>query len=440
VTRRPVTIAGAGPAGLCAALLLGRSGERVLVREKRADVGQRFRGAVHGVENWSSLEPFSARLSSWGVELGAAWTPCHELRLCDGRSMRTIRSTEPLFYLVRRGSDADSLEGRLLQLARDAGAEIRFGETFAPGSADFDATGPSSARRVCTERGIHFVTRAPDLAAALVAPEATPSGYAYLLVRSGVGSLCAVRFDGQPVRREQLSRCERLLLRHVPLDIREPKPGAGFGSFSLLGRFGGAGGWAIGESAGIQDMLWGFGIRRALESAALAARCWRDGASYPAFAARALGVPDRAALVNRCIWDATATRALPAYVHLLRRQGDVRAALFRATREGLLHRALYPLALWRMRRRFPHLGDVDGAGPSPIVRSRRAGSGVEAQDDHLGRTQAHSSLKWVALDDVDGVNDAGGFQLLPDSKDVHIQALLRDSEHVEQDAHGNPTV
>jgi flavin-dependent dehydrogenase len=360
---RPVTIAGAGPAGLCAALLLGRSGVRVLVREKRADVGQRFRGAVHGLENWSSLEPFSERLSGWGVELGATSTPCHELWLCDGRSLRTIRSPEPLFYLVRRGSDADSLEGRLLRLARDAGAEIRLGETFAPGSADFDATGPVSTRRVCTEMGIHFVTRAPDLAAALVTHEATPSGYAYLLVRSGVGSLCAVRFDGQPVRREQLALCERLLLRHVPLDVREAKPGAGFGSFSLLGCFGGAGGWAIGESAGIQDMLWGFGIRRALESAALAARCWLDGAPYPAVAARELGVPDRAALVNRCIWDTTAARALPAYAHLLRRQGNIRAALFRATRGGLLHSALYPLALWRMRRRFPHLSELEGADP-----------------------------------------------------------------------------
>jgi hypothetical protein len=211
--------------------------------------------------------------------------------------------------------------------------------------------------------GIHFVTSAPDLAAALVAHEATPSGYAYLLVRSGVGSLCAVRFDGQPVRREQLARCERLLLRHVPLEIRDAKPGAGFGSFSLFGRFGGPDGWAIGESAGIQDMLWGFGIRRALESAALAARCWLDDAPYPAFAGRELGVPDRAALVNRCIWDTTATRALPAYVHLLRRQGNVRAALFRATRGGLLHRVLFPLALWRMRRRFPHLSELDGADP-----------------------------------------------------------------------------
>lgn len=225
VNGRPVTIAGAGPAGLCAAVLLGRSGARVLVREKRADVGVRFRGAVHGVENWSSPEPFSERLESWGIELGSASTPCHELWLCDGRSLRTIRSPEPLFYLVRRGADADSLEGRLLQLAREAGAEVRFGESCAPGTADFDATGPVSARRVCTEAGIHFATHAPDLAAALVAPDATPSGYAYLLVRSGVGSLCAVRFDGQPVRREQLALCERLLLRFVRSTSATQDPG-----------------------------------------------------------------------------------------------------------------------------------------------------------------------------------------------------------------------
>jgi flavin-dependent dehydrogenase len=146
-----------------------------------------------------------------------------------------------------------------------------------------------------------------------------------------------------------------LLRRHVTIDVHERQPGAGFGSFSLRALFGQGRCWALGERAGLQDFLWGFGIRRALESAALAARCWVVGGEYPALAARAFGFPDRTALVNRYLWDATAARGLPIYVRLLSRGGDVRSALGRATAERWLHRALYPLVWRHARQRFPFL-------------------------------------------------------------------------------------
>ena len=356
VTSEPLRIAGAGPAGLCAAVLLARTGLRVELRERRSLVGHRFRGAVHGVENWSSSEPFTARLGAWGIDLDGALRPCRELWLCDRRRLRPIRSPEPLFYLVRRGPEGGSLEGELLRMALEAGVDVRLGQTFEPGAAQLEAMGPSRSHRMCAEAGFHFETRSSDLAAALVDREATPRGYAYLLVREGEGSLCVVRFDGLPVASGQLEQCEALLRRQIDVEVRQRRPGAGFGAFRWLGHFGTTGCWALGEQAGLQDLLWGFGIRRALESAELAARCWLEGADYAAAARRTFAVPDRAALVNRCLWDATAARALPIYARWLRRQGDVRAALRRATTEQPLHRWLYPLALRRLRCR---LGPVD---------------------------------------------------------------------------------
>jgi hypothetical protein len=350
-----VRIAGAGPSGLCAALLLRRAGLSVELRERRAQVGGRFVGAVHGIENWSSPEPFTDRLAAWGVDLTAVLRPCHELLLCDARQSHVLSSALPLFYLVRRGPEPDCLEGRLQELAREAGVALRLGECFERNVADLDATGPSSERRACVEAGFHFQTGSPDLAAALVEREATPAGYAYLLVRAGHGSLSVVRFDGHAVGQEQLRAAERLLRRHVAVEVRERRPGAGFGSFSLHALFGEGRRWALGERAGLQDFLWGFGIRRALESAALAARCWLGSGEYPVLAARAFGIPDRAALVNRYLWDATAARGLPLYVRLLARGGDLRAALARATAERWLHRALYPLCARHAGRRFPQL-------------------------------------------------------------------------------------
>jgi flavin-dependent dehydrogenase len=353
---RPVArIAGGGPSGLVAALLLARAGVRVELREKRAQVGARFSGAVHGIENWSTRSSFARFLAELDPELEAVATPCHDLSFCDDERARHVHSAEPLFYLVQRGPERGAIEATLLRLAREAGADVRLGASFAPGEADFDATGPRSEQRFCVETGFHFRTSAPDLAAALVSREATPAGYAYLLVRSGIGSLCAVRFDGRPVARAQLEACERSLLRHVPLDTIERWPGAGFGAFTPLGHLVRGNAWAIGEAAGLQDALWGFGIRRALESAALAARAWIEGADYSQVCRERLGLPDRAALVNRCLWDATAARWPQLYAHLLCRRGDVRGALRRATREAWPHRVLYPLVRPWLRQRLPRL-------------------------------------------------------------------------------------
>jgi flavin-dependent dehydrogenase len=352
----PVRIAGAGPAGLSAAFSLARAGIAVEVRERRSVVGGRFRGCVHGIENWSTEQDFSERLGEWALDLSSSLTPCHELLLCNEQTSRRIRSSVPLFYLVSRGPDESSLEAALLRRARDAGADVRLGTSFPPGCVDLDATGPSSSRRVCMEAGIKFRTRSPDLAAALVVRSATPAGYAYLLIRSGVGSLCVVRFDGKTVVREQLRECERWFRRHVSFDVEHAKASAGYGTFSLHPELQAGASFCIGEAAGLQDFLWGFGIRRALESGALAARCLLEASHYPSLARREFELPDRASVVNRYLWDKTAALGFRPYVSLMGRHEDVRAALRRSTRQRLIHKLLYPLASARLARRFPRLG------------------------------------------------------------------------------------
>jgi flavin-dependent dehydrogenase len=350
-----VRIAGAGPAGLCAAVILARAGARVEVRERRSEVGGRFRGCVHGIENWSSNEDFADRLRSWGVDLSEALTPCHELLLCNGQTSQRIESKSPLFYLVSRGPDPKSLEAALLDRARDAGADVQFRATFAQGCVDVDATGPVSSRRVCVEAGIKFQTRSADMAAALVERGATPAGYAYLLVRAGTGTLSAVRFDGQSVSRDQVVKCERIFRQHVELQMDHARPSAGYGSFSLHPQLERAATWCVGEAAGLQDFVWGFGIRRALESAALAARCALSSTPYANLARREFDLPDRASVLNRYLWDATAAIGFRAYVNLLCRRGDPREALRRATRQRMIHRLCYPLFGSALRRRYPHL-------------------------------------------------------------------------------------
>ncbi len=67
--REPVTVIGAGPAGLACAIALARAGRRVVVRERRHDVGARFHGDFQGIENWSDERDV---LEVWAAVAGLA--------------------------------------------------------------------------------------------------------------------------------------------------------------------------------------------------------------------------------------------------------------------------------------------------------------------------------------------------------------------------------
>jgi flavin-dependent dehydrogenase len=104
------------------------------------------------------------------------------------------------------------------------------------------------------------------------------------------------------------------------------------------------GGPLAGECAGLQDALWGFGIRLAIESGVLAARCLLDGSSYQEAWRRELQPALHASLVNRALYERCGNRG---YVWLLRAQqscGDTRRFLRWLYRAGPIRRRLLPWA------------------------------------------------------------------------------------------------
>ena len=98
-----IPVAGAGPAGLAAAITLARAGRRVVVHEARNEVGARFGGDLQGLENWSSEEDVLAEFARLGITTEFARWPCLSGTAFDaaGAAYR-VRSAEALCYLVRR--------------------------------------------------------------------------------------------------------------------------------------------------------------------------------------------------------------------------------------------------------------------------------------------------------------------------------------------------
>lgn len=63
IKQKTISIAGAGPAGLTAAINLARAGYDVVVHEQHSDVGMCFSEDFQAIENWSSDEDLLATLA-----------------------------------------------------------------------------------------------------------------------------------------------------------------------------------------------------------------------------------------------------------------------------------------------------------------------------------------------------------------------------------------
>src|SRR5581483_9370138 len=106
----PVSIVGAGPAGLACAIALARAGYDVVVHEQRDRVGGRFHGDFQGLENWSCEGDVLAELTSSGILSSFDRTPVSRVdALMPGaRVMRSRAPSRSITWCVGGGNQAHS--------------------------------------------------------------------------------------------------------------------------------------------------------------------------------------------------------------------------------------------------------------------------------------------------------------------------------------------
>lgn len=344
-------IVGAGPAGLSAAITLARAGRRVVVHEAHAEVGYRFQGDLQGLENWTSDEDVLDELRRLGITTEFANLPCLESTAFDARRREyPIRSRAPLFYVVERGPGPKTLDAALLAQARTLGVEVRFSHRLAHvEGASILATGPRAADAIAV--GYHFDTDMADGCWVICDDALAPEGYAYLLVMKGRGTVKSCMFTGFKQESLYVKRTVEAFQRLAGLRMRNPHAHGGVGNFRIpVSAYSGPHP-AVGEQAGFQDTLWGFGMRYAIVSGVLAARSLLDGSDYDVLWRREFGELQRAAVVNRALF---ATFGNLGYAWVLRRQEhpvDARTFLSGFYRASWAKRLLLPWAQRRYRSR-----------------------------------------------------------------------------------------
>ncbi len=316
--RNMITIAGAGPAGMAAAIVLVKAGYRVQVFEQRATVGGRFNDDYQGLENWSRQEDVLTEIQAAGVEPIWWQRPFYGGVLYDP-SMRPINiaAPSPLFYMVRRGAlHPQSLDLALLDQARGIGSEFVFNQRIDPSSADIIATGPCGTPNAIAA-GITFRTGREDFASAILSDDLAPAGYAYFLIADGQATLATVLFENF----KEVHKCMRRTVVAIQqlfgiTDFPNVRHWGGYGSFSVPQSCEQKGALLVGEAAGFQDSLFGFGIRNALISCTLAAQSIIEGRSYDELWRERLLPNLKASLVNRVVYGKLGNIAKGAFWYM----------------------------------------------------------------------------------------------------------------------------
>ncbi len=153
--------------------------------------------------------------------------------------------------------------------------------------------------------------------------------------------------------KEYLQRTVEFFREKVGIELVNARRFGGFGNLRPLGRSRKGGMLYVGEAAGFQDALFGFGLRNAMLSGHLAARALLDGrpADYDALVGDRLAGLMKASVIKRYFYEKLGNRG---YARLSRRidgMSDVRDWLRRSyARPSWLGSLFDPLACRKLAR------------------------------------------------------------------------------------------
>ncbi len=337
---RKIKISGAGVSGLTAAINLAINGYDVTVVERKDRVGFKYKGDFQGLENWTSSGDILEYLCSINIPIGFDYEPFSECYYYNSNLKKhLIKSQNVGFYIVKRGPLDGTIDNFLYRKAVDVGVTIEFNRIAKVEEVDIIATG--SPFPFLIGKGITFKTNVEKIALGLFDDEVAPKGYAYLICISGQGTLATVSKMGTNNMSVYLEKAIKKFKKIVDFDMDDPINFTGVGTrFRAIG----SGIPKVGEAAGFQDAMWGFGLRMAFQSGYLAAKSICQELDYWKLVQTEIVPHCMSSVVNRFLYDYLGKRR---YGHIISKMSSATDPVICANKiyaPTIFKRIIFPLA------------------------------------------------------------------------------------------------
>jgi flavin-dependent dehydrogenase len=352
---KTIKILGGGISGLAAAINLNRAGIRVEVHERKSFCGKRTHD-FQFLENWTFEEDALDILRKLNIQTNFYLKPWHSLELLSPSLKRCLKkSSRPLMYLVKRGPLEDSIDHGLEKQAKDAGITIIYNSKLAVEGADIVATGIKKPTFIIM--GITFPFENQDAAMALFDDNLSFQIYSYFIVNDNVGEIASIN---PTARKDHKARFDLTVRRFEEiLNIKVPAITHRFaapGSLYFLKKAKINNRYYIGEAAGFQDSLAGFGMLYAFKSGYYAACSIVENDDYDRLWQADMRRPLEASRTNRLLFEHLSNSGYEKVVELLNSRNpavikllggdDLRLILGRLYNRSLSY-LLRPVVFWR---------------------------------------------------------------------------------------------
>ena len=305
----PIHIMGAGLSGLAAATTLAKAGVEVHVHDIREDSGKRFDGDFQALENWSMDADFFDQLRSWGYDPSEfRATEFSEVDLIHPDDEISKTHTPGIAYrIVERGTSDHTIDQGFKRMAIAAGANLHYKSRVKEEDCQIIACGPKGTSAVAY--GEIFNTKHPNHIAFQMNDKLAPGSYSYLIIIDGVGLICTCLWRKQKGSDRFLNETIAWYQDKYPeIDMEPIKRVGGKGDFTINKNYFQDGRYYVGESGGLQDFMWGFGMRMAVWSGHLAAEDILGNCNYEKEVRKQLMPYVRTSVANRFLMNRVGDR------------------------------------------------------------------------------------------------------------------------------------
>ena len=402
----PVHILGAGLSGLSAAIILSKNGYDVHVHEIRSDSGARFDGDFQGLENWTGSKDFFDEMREWGLDPDSFKSDAFSVvDLIHPDDEITQPITDGVaFRVVERGTDEHCIDQGFKRMAIEAGATIHYGSKRDPEECQIIAAGPKDSSAVAF--GEIFHTDHPNHVSFQLNDKLAPGAYSYLIIIDGIGLICTCLWRKQKKSGRYLNETIAWYESHYELNRRPIKRVGGKGDFSLPDKYFHDGRYYVGEAGGLQDFMWGFGMRYAITSGVLAAKSILGEGDYESEVRKNLVPLIKISATNRFLMNRIGDNGFKMvaryWMRDQRKKGDGLEFMRWVYTPGIFRKMLWPVTKFAMLRR-KKLADGRMVTRMPFRKSLRRDSWEESD------RAVEISEQWKV------VKKSGGAVSFPDS-------------------------